>query len=147
MLLELLYLWKREKNLPKISWEKSRSKLRLNCQPEHYIITLEINSANIGVFICIINICFYYENDKCANIIVFVTDPPFFRINIDNIDTYACAVPDFLAAGGIVTDEALLASSSQVIGCVNQDRKDRKSRTESGLPVCIKIIILFDAVY
>ena len=54
-----------------------------------------------------------------------------FSIDIDKIDTYACSVPDVMAEGGTVTDDALEASGSVVINCINRDKKNRKRRRKA----------------
>ena len=55
----------------------------------------------------------------------------FSSIRIDNIAAYACAVPDLIAEGITVTDEALEASGSVVINCINRDKKNRKRRRKA----------------
>lgn len=57
------------------------------------------------------------------------------RINVDNIDTYACSVPDVIAVGGDVTAEALIASSSLVIDCMVEDKHATSERNREGIRV------------
>ena len=53
---------------------------------------------------------------------------------MEDIDTFACSVPDILAQGGHVSDDAVEASGSLLINCINGDKKARHERSDAGLP-------------
>ena len=51
------------------------------------------------------------------------------------MDTYACSVPDYLEAGGELTDEAWEASGSLVMDCLNHNLESAEMRLENSLVV------------
>ena len=70
-----------------------------------------------------------------------------FSIDVDKIDTYACSVPDVMAAGGTVTDDALEASGSVVVDCINRDKKMRKRRRKAKQTVPVRFYVSRDLLY
>ena len=72
----------------------------------------------------------------------------FRSVNITTVDTFACSVPDIMANGGNITDEALQASASVIINCMNRLLKSRKRRKKAGqqvgvseIPVSVQVSI------
>ena len=61
-----------------------------------------------------------------------------FSINIDNVDAFGCSIPDVVSLGGNVTEEAVEASSSLILNCINNDRESRAARKDHGLSVPVR---------